>query len=214
MKERNVKIKICGMREPENLRAVAAFEPDFIGLIFYQKSPRFISVERAVGLPQFPKIRRIGVFVNETVEVMLEIAERANLFAVQLHGDESPEICREIKKRNPNLQNLQIIKAFSVAENFDGESLEQYEKVCDYFLFDTKAEKRGGSGKVFDWEILHSFSVRKPFFLSGGIGAANAQEAIAACADLPLFALDLNSQVEISPALKSPEAIKEIIKSL
>lgn len=211
MKERNVKIKICGMRETENLRVVAALEPDFIGLIFYQKSPRFVSVECAADLPQFSEIQRVGVFVNETVEVVSKIAESANLFAVQLHGDESPRVCREIKQRNPNLQ---IIKAFSVDKDFDGERLEHYENNCDYFLFDTKAEKRGGSGKVFNWEILHSFPVRRPFFLSGGIGAENARLAIAACAGLPLFALDLNSQVEISPALKSPEIIEEIIKSL
>ena len=199
------------MREPENLRSVAALEPDFVGLIFYPKSPRYISSERAADLPQFPKIRRVGVFVNEPVEAISEIAARANLFGVQLHGDETPETCREIKRTN---KNLQIIKAFLVDANFGGEQLKDYENACDYFLFDTKAEKRGGSGKVFDWEILHSFPVLKPFFLSGGIGEANARSAIAGCAGLPLFALDLNSQVEISPALKSPKQIEEIIKSL
>lgn len=211
MKERNVKIKICGMREPENLRSVAALQPDFIGLIFYPKSPRFVSVECAADLPQFLKTRRVGVFVNETVKRMSEIAERVNLFAVQLHGDESPEICYEMKQANPNLQ---IIKAFSTDAAFDTERLKFYENFCDYFLFDTKAEKRGGSGKVFEWEILHSFPIRRPFFLSGGIGAKNARAAIAACANLPLFALDLNSQVEISPGLKSLETIEKIIKSL
>jgi phosphoribosylanthranilate isomerase len=211
MKKRMVKVKICGMREPENLRFIAALKPDFIGLIFYRKSPRFVLPERAAALPQFSKIRRVGVFVNENVETILEIAARTDLFAVQLHGDESPETCREMKRTN---KNLQIIKAFSVGSDFDGKQLEDYEKDCDYFLFDTKAKKRGGSGKVFDWEILQSFPVRRPFFLSGGIGAENVGSAIAACAGLPLFALDLNSRVEISPALKSPEIIEEIIKNL
>lgn len=211
MKNRGVKIKICGMREPENLRSVAALQPDFVGLIFYRKSPRFISPDKAAALPQFSEINRVGVFVNENVETMSEIAKAANLFAVQLHGDETVEICSEVKKRNPNLR---VIKAFSVDADFDGKRLEKYENDCDYFLFDTKAEKRGGSGKVFDWMVLQSFTIRRPFFLSGGIGAENAREAIAACADLPLFALDLNSRAEISPAVKSPEIISEIIKNL
>lgn len=208
---KNVKIKICGMREPENLRRVAAHKPDFIGLIFYAKSPRFVGVEEAVNLPRFLEIRRVGVFVNETAENILDIARRAELFAVQLHGDETPEFCGEIKRQNVDLQ---IIKVFPVGAYFDAEQMKLYEEVCDYFLFDTKGEKRGGSGETFDWRILHSFPIKKPFFLSGGIGAENVSEAIEACKNLPLFALDFNSRIEISAGVKSPEKVKKIISKL
>ena len=199
------------MREPENLRTIAALEPDFIGLIFYPKSPRFISVEEAENLPQFPEIRRVGVFVNETVEAVLETARRANLFAVQLHGDETPEICAIIKRQKPDLQ---IIKVFSVGADFNGEQMRLYQETCDYFLFDTKGDKRGGNGEVFDWQILSSLQIKKPFFLSGGIGAKNVSEAIEVCKNLPLFALDFNSRVEASAGVKSPEKVKEIISKL
>lgn len=208
---KNVKIKICGMREPENLREIAALEPDFIGLIFYPKSPRFISIEEAENLPQFSEIRRVGVFVNETVETILETTKRTNLFAAQLHGDETPEICAEIKRQKADLQ---IIKVFSVGADFNGEQMKLYEETCDYFLFDTKGDKRGGNGEVFDWRILSSVQIKKPFFLSGGIGAENVSEAIDACKNLPLFALDFNSRVEISAGVKSPQKVKEIIQSL
>ena len=199
------------MREPENLREIAIVKPDFIGLIFYPKSPRSISIEQAENLPQFPEIRRVGVFVNEPVETILETAKRANLFAAQLHGDETREICAEIKRQDTNLQ---IIKVFSVGTGFNDEQMKLYEEACDYFLFDTKGKKRGGNGEVFNWQILHSFPIKKPFFLGGGIGAENVSEAIEACKNLPLFALDFNSRVEVSAGVKSPEKVSDIFKNL
>ncbi|HEX8196901.1 MAG TPA: phosphoribosylanthranilate isomerase [Pyrinomonadaceae bacterium] len=205
----NPKIKICGMREAENMRKVVALEPDFFGLIFYPKSPRFVSVEQAEKLPEFQNIRRVGVFVDENLEKITEITERANLSFVQLHGSETMRFCESLKK-----QNLQIVKVFKVDENFDGERLKEFETICDYFLFDTKTSRHGGSGHAFDWRILRRFSINKPFFLGGGIGVENAAEAIEACRNLPLFALDINSRAEIAPGVKSPEIISEIIKSL
>ncbi|HEX8399608.1 MAG TPA: phosphoribosylanthranilate isomerase [Pyrinomonadaceae bacterium] len=203
------KIKICGMREPENMLEIAAFKPDFFGMIFYPKSPRFISIEQAEKLPDFQNIRRVGVFVDEGLESILEIAERARLSLVQLHGGETPQFCESLKK-----QNLQIVKVFKVNENFDGEQLKEFETICDYFLFDTKTSQHGGSGHVFDWQILRRFSINKPFFLGGGIGVENAAKSIEASRNLPLFALDINSRAEIAPGVKSPEIIAEIIKSL
>ena len=203
------KIKICGMREAENMRKVVALEPDFFGLIFYPKSPRFVSIEQAEKLPEFQNIRRVGVFVDESLESILEIAERARLSLVQLHGDETPQSCESLKK-----QNLQIIKVFKVDGSFDGERLKEYEAICDYFLFDTKTSRHGGSGHAFDWQILRRFSINKPFFLGGGIGVENAAKSIEACRNLPLFALDINSRAEITPGVKSPEIIAEILKSL
>jgi phosphoribosylanthranilate isomerase len=197
------------MREPENMLEIAAFKPDFFGMIFYPKSPRFVSIEQAEKLPDFQNIRRVGVFVDESLESILEIAERANLSLVQLHGDETPQFCESLKK-----QNLQIVKVFKVDESFDDEQLKEFETICDYFLFDTKTAKYGGSGHAFDWRILHQMEINKPFFLGGGISTENAAEAIEACLSLPLFALDINSRAEITPGVKSPEIISEIIKSL
>lgn len=207
----DVKIKVCGMRDPDNLRAIAALQPDYFGLIFYPKSARYITPEQAEALPHFFGIIRVGVFVNETVEQMQTIARQAKLFAIQLHGDESPELCAEVKNMRPEPK---LIKAFSIDANFDGSSLEAYEEVCDYFLFDTKTDKHGGSGESFDWSILHSFPIRRPFFLSGGIGEENIKEAIAACRNLPLYAIDLNSKIEVSEAMKSPQVFKRLMKNL
>lgn len=206
-----MKIKICGMRDAENMREIAALQPDYFGLIFYQKSPRLITIETAKNLPSFDNIERIGVFVNETVENILTVAEQANLNFIQLHGAESPEFCREIKRASPNLL---IIKAFAIDENFDARVLTDYETVADFYLFDTKTTAHGGSGKSFDWRILHDFKITKPFFLGGGIAAENAAEAVAACSDLPLHALDVNSRAELAPGVKSPEIIGEIIRVL
>ncbi len=207
----DIKIKICGMREPDNLRAVAALQPDYLGLIFYKKSPRYISPQDAENLPDFFGITRVGVFVNETVETMRGIAKSAKLFALQLHGDESPEVCVELKNVRPEPK---LIKVFSIGDDFDGSRLTPYESVCDYFLFDTKTKKHGGSGESFDWNILRSFPIRLPFFLSGGIGFENVIEAVDSCKGLPLYGIDLNSKVEISPGVKSPQMIKKLIKIL
>jgi phosphoribosylanthranilate isomerase len=197
------------MREAENMRKVVALEPDFFGLIFYPKSPRFVSIEQAEKLPEFQNVRRVGVFVDESLEKITEIAERANLSFVQLHGSETMRFCESLKK-----QNLQIVKVFKVDENFDGEQLKEFETICDYFLFDTKTSQHGGSGHAFDWQILRRFSINKPFFLGGGIGVENAAKSIEACRNLPLFALDINSRAEIAPGVKSPEIIAEIVKGL
>jgi phosphoribosylanthranilate isomerase len=211
MKEREVKIKICGMRDPDNLRAVAALQPDYFGLIFYKRSPRYISPEEAVRLPHFFGLIPVGVFVNETVEKMQQIIRQVKLPVIQLHGDESPKVCAAVKNMRPEPK---LIKVFSVDENFDGSRLTAYEEACDYFLFDTKTEKLGGSGESFDWSILHSFPIRRPFFLSGGLGVENVNEAVKSCRGLPLYGVDLNSKLEISPGMKSPQLVKKLIKGL
>ena len=199
------------MREAENIKQIAALKPDFFGLIFYPESPRFISVEDAQKLPRFSGIRRVGVFVNENLENVLKVVEKTDLSFVQLHGGETAKFCFDLKKHNPPLQ---IVKAFSVDENFNNEKLKEYEEASDFFLFDTKTRNHGGSGKSFKWKILHSLKINRPFFLSGGIGAENAAEAIAACAGLPLFAIDINSRAEIAPGVKSPEIIQNLFKQL
>lgn len=197
------------MSENANMRQIHRLQPDFFGLIFYPKSPRFVSLAQAKALPHFENIKRVGVFVNETVDNIVKIAEQTDLALIQLHGGESPAVCRAL-----NRANLQIVKAFSVDEHFDQALLQQYEEVCDYFLFDTKTSNYGGSGQNFDWQILQSSEINRPFFLSGGIGAENAAGAVRACQDLPLYALDINSRAEIRAGIKSAKIVYEIIKSL
>jgi phosphoribosylanthranilate isomerase len=211
MAERKIKLKICGMREPENVRAVAALRPDYLGFIFYPNSPRFVLPSEVKNMPRYAGTARVGVFVNEKIDTIREIAGAAELSAVQLHGDESPDLCAELKSKEPLIK---LIKVFAVNEEFDGSILKKYESVCDFFLFDTKTEKFGGSGKNFDWNILREMPIDIPFFLSGGIGPENMREAIASCAHLPLHAIDLNSRVEIAPGLKSTEMIEGVIENL
>jgi phosphoribosylanthranilate isomerase len=190
------------------MRQVAALGPDFLGLIFYPPSPRAVTPAQASLLPDFSGLRRVGVFVNETAKTMLATANAARLSLLQLHGDETPEICAAVKQLAPQLI---LIKAFAVDEDFDGAALADYETACDYFLFDTRASKRGGSGRAFDWSVLQRCAIRRPFFLGGGVGPENAAQAIAACQGLPLFALDLNSRAETAPGLKSPEIVRQVL---
>lgn len=193
------------MTDADNMTELAALAPDFFGLIFYEKSPRFVTVEQARNLPEFSDIGRIGVFVNETAEIIRETAQQTNLSLIQLHGGESPEFCEKLRD-----SDLHLIKAFAVDENFDFTLLQKYESVCDYFLFDTKTKIHGGSGKTFDWNILQKLESDKLFFLGGGIGAENAAEAIEKCQNLPLFALDVNSRAETAPGIKSVKIVEEI----
>jgi phosphoribosylanthranilate isomerase len=203
----DVKLKVCGLREAANLRDVAALGADFVGFIFYPPSPRYVSPAHVASLPDAGP-QRVGVFVNATVAETLETAKQARLALLQLHGDETPETCAALRAK------YRIIKAFAVDEEFSGAALAAYETACDYFLFDTKTDARGGSGRNFEWQVLRRFRIRRPFFLSGGVGPENAAEAVAACAGLPLFAIDVNSRVETAPGVKSVTAVRQVINTL
>ena len=153
------------MKYPENIEEIAQLQPDYLGFIFYDKSERYFDGK----LPKIDKsIQKVGVFVNATVEEILAKVKLYDLQLVQLHGNESPEFCHVLK-----LSNVTIIKVFSVGIAFDFNEIQPYENSCDYFLFDTKGEKPGGNGTVFDWEILKNYHSKKLFFLSGGIGSAD-----------------------------------------
>lgn len=194
-------IKVCGMREPANIRAVEALEPDLMGFIFYEKSPRYVS-EVPEYLPEGPE--RTGVFVNHSAEVMLEKARIFGLKWVQLHGQESPALCRTMKEAG-----LKVIKAFSISAAGDIEGPEAYEGSCDLFLFDTKTPGVGGSGKCFDWSLLDRYRGRTPFLLSGGIGPDTDLGAVTH----PMLAgYDLNSRFETAPAVKDIDRLKTFIK--
>ena len=192
-----MKIKICGMKYPENIAEVAALLPDFMGFICYEKSARFFDGE----MPELPKlIKKVGVFVNENHEnIVLKIA-KFKLDFVQLHGNESVAFCRELQD-----ENIKIIKVFSINDDFDFSVLQQYESVCDYFLFDTKGLLPGGNGVTFNWDLLKNAQINKPLFLSGGIGIDEIERL--KTLNLPIFAIDINSKFEDEIGLKNIEKL-------
>jgi len=208
MKGKGLKIKVCGMRDPENITELMKLKPDYIGFILFPGSKRFVG--EAFQLPgEFPKgIKKVGVFVNAELPDVIKWRIRLSLDSVQLHGDESPEYCRELKK-----MGISIIKSFNIYEKFDFSMLQEYLLWCDYFLFDTPSEQRGGSGKKFDWSILHSYPFDTPFILSGGIGPEDV-EAIKNIKGLPVVAVDINSRFEDSPAIKNIEKLKNFFYEL
>jgi len=204
-----MKIKVCGMKFPENIVAVAALNPDLMGFIFYSKSPRYAEPLDLVSLNSLPKsIKKIGVFVNESLEDILTIATKYNLDGVQLHGTELVKICKELRKAG-----FIVIKAFPIAEAYNFKVTKSYEGSCDYFLFDTKTDAYGGSGVKFDWEMLNEYVGETPFLLSGGIAADDAEAILKI--DHPKFAgIDLNSKFEVKPGLKNVELLRGFLKEI
>ena len=193
-----VRIKICGMRFPENILKVGALLPDFMGFIFWEKSSRYFDGE----IPRLPKyIKKVGVFVDESIENIQSKIEKYNLDCIQLHGTESVEFCQKLKEIP-----IEIIKVFSIKDNFDFEILREFESVCDYFLFDTKGELPGGNGATFDWNLLKKYPSNKPFFLSGGIGIEEIK--LLKIMNLPVYGIDVNSKFETEPGLKNIELLK------
>lgn len=206
-----MKIKVCGMRHPENIFALAELKPDYLGLIFYPLSKRFVGELDIKVLGELPtSIKLTGVFVDESLENVLENAQKYNLSAIQLHGSESEEYCRELKselfKISP-LNKIEIWKAFGIGLGFDFGSLDAYRDVVDSFLFDTKTEAHGGSGLSFDWRVLSEYKLDKPFFLSGGISPENIHEVFN-LNHKQLFGVDLNSKFELEPGLKDVLSLK------
>lgn len=206
-----LKLKVCGMKFAANIAAVASLQPDYLGFIFYEKSPRFISDVSAELIKYIPsEIKTVGVFVNEDLETVKKKVNLYQLKAVQLHGSESTEYCHELKS---TFSSLEVIKAFGVDEDFDFTQLNGYVDMVDYFLFDTKTKAHGGSGKTFDWKILEDYKYDKPYFLSGGIDLEHA-EAISTIKDERLYALDINSRFETEPGVKDVEKIKAFVVKL
>lgn len=204
------------MRDKENIDQIAELQPDYMGFIFYPLSKRFagdaLDEEQIVSLPSH--IKKTGVFVNETVDKIRSVIDRFTLDAIQLHGDESPEdvIKIYINNNNPHVIHVSIIKAFAIDADFDFKILEEYKTFCDYFLFDTKTPGYGGSGQKFDWKILEKYDNEVPFFLSGGIGPEDIEDIKKS--GLKIYAIDVNSKVEIIPGLKDISKIKQIKNAL
>jgi len=204
-----MKLKVCGMKYQDNMSQVATLQPDYLGFIFHEESPRNFD-----GLiPELSKnIQKTGVFVDKTVEFIANQIEKHKLSAIQLHGHESPEMCRILKSTN-----AKVIKVFSIKDTFDFSVLAPYEEVCDYFLFDTKGKLPGGNGYTFDWNVLNKYPSTKPFFLSGGIGLEQSEklkEFKESTASKYCYAIDVNSKFEIEAGLKNIEELKEFKQNL
>lgn len=197
-------IKVCGMRNSDNIANLSQLPINMIGFILYDKSPRFAPTPTAPT----PNIDRVGVFVNATLDDILGYVKSHNLNCVQLHGGESPQLCADLKSKN-----LKVIKAISVAEPEDFDNGNIYNGVVDYLLFDTKTPKYGGSGVSFNWNYLSHYSGKTPFLLSGGITLDSASDIKQI--EHPMFAgVDLNSGFELSPAEKDIDKIKNFIKQI
>lgn len=205
-----LKIKVCGMKYEENINAVAALQPNYLGFIFYPKSQRFVGLDFENNHLQniSRNITKVAVFVNAQLHEVIEFSRMYGISTVQLHGDETPAFCKALKD-----ENFTVIKAFGLNEDFHFEELNAYENVVDYFLFDTKTDDYGGSGKVFGWEILSDYKLNKPFFLSGGLSNQNLKEAVK-LKHPQLFAFDLNSKFEEQPGIKNKTMLEEAFQTI
>ncbi len=205
----NVLIKVCGMREPDNIREILTLDPGFLGLIFYPKSSRYVTSPTIINNIRFGQnTKKTGVFVNATEDEIMQKVKLYELQAVQLHGEESVVLCRSLRNKG-----VLVLKAFQIYAAEDFEDTLLYNDQVDYFLFDTKTAFYGGSGSKFDWSLLDAYHGNTPFFLSGGIGPDDVQ-AIQKI-NHPLFrGVDLNSRFEIAPAIKSYKLLQQFIKQL
>ena len=205
-------IKVCGMREAENIRKVEAQGIDMMGFIFWPKSKRYVS-KKPEYLPT--SCKRVGVFVDEDAETIRQISDDYALDIIQLHGSESPEFIRSLRTACGDA--IATIKAFNIATAEDLEQTKAYEGLVDYYLFDTKATLPGGSGQQFDWNVLEAYDGDTPFLLSGGIGPDDAERVKAFHTShlSPLtskcIGIDLNSRFELAPGLKDVNKLKEFI---
>ncbi|QIH32172.1 phosphoribosylanthranilate isomerase [Sphingobacterium sp. DR205] len=204
-----IKIKVCGMKHPDNIVGVTALAVDYIGFIFYEKSKRFVGDANQDYIKGLKGIIKVGVFVNANLTEVHRKIEEFDLDAVQLHGNESPQFCAELKQCTP----VTVIKAFGIDPHFDWSVLDAYVGVIDYFLFDTKSNSHGGTGLQFDWSLLHQYKLDCPYFLSGGLNANNIKDALQAN-DPRLYALDLNSKFEVEPGLKDIDLLAHSINSI
>lgn len=194
-------VKVCGMREADNIRAVEQLGVDWMGFIFWPPSSRYVAV-RPAYLPVHAK--RVGVFVDQEIEEVRQTARDYSLDIIQLHGHESPHYASELQGE------WLTMKAFNIASKNDLMQTVAYEGMVDYFLFDTKAQMVGGNGQKFDWNILSSYHGATPFLLSGGIGPEDA-ERIKSFQHPRCMGIDLNSRFEEAPALKNVNKLKQFL---
>lgn len=202
-----LQVKICGMRDLNNIQSVAALQPDWLGFIFYKPSPRYVGEH--FQMPQIDdRIKRVGVFVNENLEVVMEQVRNYRLSAVQLHGKETVTECLSVRN-----MGVEVIKVFHIDAAFDFKLTDGYMEVADYFLFDTRGKSWGGNAKKFDWQLLEQYEGKTPFLLSGGISISDLEEIIKLQHPY-LYGVDVNSGVELAPGMKDIGKVKELMSSL
>ncbi len=199
-------IKVCGLKEPENIAGVAGLKPDYIGHIFYKGSPRYFDIATSLfPLDAFSGIKKTAVFVNEDKAVVSQLLNKYKFDAVQFHGNESPEFCASFKDK------VTVIKAFGMNDDFDFEDLKPYQDKIDFFLFDTSTPKHGGSGITFNWELLNKYDLDIPFFLSGGLSLGNLEQ-VKNIKHPQFYGVDLNSKFEVEPGVKDINTLTEAFK--
>lgn len=205
-----LKIKICGMRDPINILKVSELEPDIMGFIFYRFSQRYAGdiIDERVLSQVSSTITKAGVFVNENEEMILTTVKRYSLNMVQLHGDEPPSLCQNLKEKG-----ITVIKAFSMEREKPFIRCSEYSSSADYYLFDAPGTGSGGSGKQFNWNMLGDYSTGRPFFLSGGISPDDIDK-IREIKNPLLFGIDINSRFEIMPGIKDTELLRNFIAAI
>lgn len=202
-------IKVCGMREAGNIAAIAALKPDMMGFIFYPSSPRYAGGILPQEVNELPaEIRKVAVFVNETASGIMNTVERYNITTIQLHGSETPRMCRQLKENG-----MKVIKAIGVETAEDMEQCSAFEECCDMLLFDTKSRLYGGTGQRFDWTVLRNYRGSLPFLLSGGISEEDSGQ-IRALEHTRFVGIDLNSRFEIAPGVKDRERLEAFIGNI
>ena len=201
-------IKVCGMREADNIREVEALGIDMMGFIFWPKSSRYVS-QCPDYLPK--RVKRVGVFVDEDPEQVKRLADDYGLDYIQLHGHETPEVISYL--RPPALPHPRIIKAFNISTAEDLIQTQPYEGLVDYFLFDAKGKSVGGNGEKFNWNVLDAYQGSTPFLLSGGIGPDDT-ERVNAFHHPKCIGIDLNSRFELAPGLKDVNALRRFVNDI
>jgi phosphoribosylanthranilate isomerase len=203
------KVKVCGITESLNACGMVDAGVDLLGFNFYPQSKRYIGGNPDKLFRNIPAgVTKAGVFVNQNAKLIIQAAKQFHLDFVQLHGSEKVESCRAIQDAG-----FKVIKAFGIDDVFDFTLLKPYLSACDYFLFDTKHGDYGGSGLQFNWEKMRSYTMAKPFFLSGGIRPQDA-ESIRLFNHPGYYGVDINSCFEIKPGIKDPVAVKIFIMTI
>jgi phosphoribosylanthranilate isomerase len=202
-------VKICGINDLKFLQNSASLQFNFAGFIFYPESARDLGDEIMPGdLDMLPvSVERVGVFVNEPLDLVVDVANQFALDFVQLHGDEDSEYAEKLA------QEFSVIKAFRVSDEFDFSTTKRFEDSCDYFLFDTRAKKAGGTGLKFNWNLLEKYKGEVPFLLSGGIGPEDVKK-IKEFSHPKFVGIDINSKFETTPGKKDLAKISHFLKQL
>lgn len=207
---KNIKLKICGMKDSENITEISTLQPDYLGFIFWEKSKRNMTLD---AIPELPEtIKKVGVFVDASIQEIAAKINQYQLDVIQLHGNESVIFCRNVKKLG-----VEVIKVFSMNSNFNFSLVKEYVLAVDYFLFDTKGKLPGGNGVTFDWKILENYHCDTPYFLSGGIGTTEIdglKEFLKSPAAKKCYAIDVNSRFEKKPGIKNKIKLQKFKKLL